>query len=105
MTWVPAELAFVTADESVRDHVSALATHLEKTAEFPLERTTSRYLGEAEAVARDAATADLERDVVRTRVETVQELLGELEPIEHDEGRSHVEAARHHCEAVLEERP
>ena len=92
-------------DDSIENHVSAIASHLEATAELPLERTTTRLLGEAEAVARDAATGDLESEVLRDRVETVRELLAEIETVDHDGACEHVDAAKAHCEAILETEP
>ncbi|AFZ74084.1 hypothetical protein [Natronobacterium gregoryi] len=89
--------------DSADAHVSAIATHLEATAELPLERATSRLLGEAKAVARDAAADDLERDIRQDRVETVRELLAEIETVDHDEARKHVDAATDHCETLLSE--
>ncbi|WP_338088566.1 hypothetical protein [Natrinema longum] len=92
------------ASASLEDRTRALARHLEATAELPLERATSRWLGEAEAVARDAATSDLEADIVRERVETVSDLLSEADEPAHDEAREHLEAARRLCEEILGDR-
>ncbi|APW98662.1 hypothetical protein CHINAEXTREME_13125 [Halobiforma lacisalsi AJ5] len=92
-------------DSNAADPVVELARHLEATGELPLERSASRVLGEAEAVASDAAAGDLDAETVRERVRTVRDLLGELDldGIEHDEARAHVEAALERCADVLEE--
>ncbi|EMA41129.1 hypothetical protein [Halobiforma nitratireducens] len=91
----------MTDNDSDRAHVAELARHLEATSELPIERSSSRVLGEAEAVARDAAVSDLEDEIVRERVETVRDLLDELEGVDHEEARAHVEAAVEHCDVVL----
>ncbi|SFC35058.1 hypothetical protein SAMN05444422_107143 [Halobiforma haloterrestris] len=90
-------------DSNAEDPVADLARHLEATGELPLERSASRVLGEAEAVASDAAAGDLDAETVRERVRTVRDLLGELDEIEHDEARAHVDAALERCADVLEE--
>lgn len=82
--------------------VHELHGHLEATAELPLGRETNRWLGEAEAVAADAATSDLEPDVVRDRVSKVRDLLAEVDGTGTEEGDDHVESARACCEAILD---
>jgi hypothetical protein len=69
-----------------------LHEHLAATAELPVERTASRLLGEAEAVADDLRTAD--SDVQAERAAVVLELLEEVEETGNDEADGHVERAR-----------
>nr|WP_222920472.1 hypothetical protein [Natrinema sp. SYSU A 869] len=88
--------------ESLEARTRALAHRLEATAELPIDPTTNRWLGEAEAVARDAATSDLEAEIVRERVKKVSGLLDEADDPAHDEAREHLEAARRLCEDILE---
>ncbi|QLD87244.1 hypothetical protein HWV23_16450 [Natronomonas halophila] len=69
-----------------------LHEHLSATAELPVERTASRLLGEAEAVAGDLRTAD--PDVQAERAAVVLELLEEVEETGNEEADEHVERAR-----------
>lgn len=55
-----------------------LHDRLRATAERPVERSASRWLGEAEAVAGDAAGAG-ERAVICKRARQVEELLANVE--------------------------
>lgn len=69
-----------------------LYDHLEATAELPVERSASRLLGEAEAVADDLRDAD--PDVQAERAAIVLELLAEIEGTGNAEADEHVERAR-----------
>ena len=77
-------------DEEIR----RLCEHLAATAELPVDREASRWLGEAEAVACDLVGADLDADVLETRLETVRTLVSEVEDTGHPEADNHVDAAR-----------
>lgn len=88
--------------ESLEARSRALARHLEATAELPIDRRTNRWLGEAEAIARDVATSDLDPTTVRERVETVQWLLSEADDPDHDEARVRLQAARETCAEILD---
>ncbi|SEV86840.1 hypothetical protein [Natrinema salifodinae] len=88
---------------SLEDRTRALADHLEATAELPIERRTNRWLGEAEAVARDAATSDLDPEIARERVEKVRGLLSEADEPDHDRAREHLATARRLCADILDE--
>lgn len=85
--------------ENVRD----LHDHLAATAELPIGRETNRWLGEAEAVARDAATSDLDRATVTKRVRQVAHLLEEAGDPDHEAAAEHLESARALCATVLED--
>lgn len=94
-----------TADESedsLEDRIRRLHRHLEATAELPIDRQANRWLGEADAIARDVATSDLEDDVVVERVEKIQHLLSEVDETGHEEGNERLEAATRCCEGILE---
>lgn len=81
--------------------VEELHDHLEATAELPVDRGASRWLGEAEAVAGDLVGRDVERSVVETRVEVVLDLLAEVDGTGNPEADDHVEAARSAAEGIL----
>jgi hypothetical protein len=78
-----------------------LYEHLAATAELPVERTASRLLGEAEAVADDLRTAD--PDVQAERAAVVLELLEKVEGTGSDEADEHVEEARRLAAELAEE--
>lgn len=80
----------LTADELV----AALHDHLAATGELPVERSASRVLGEAEAVAADIDGADLPPGVVRERAAVIGELLSHVEGTGHAEADEHVACAR-----------
>jgi hypothetical protein len=77
-----------------RSQLQALHDHLAATAERPVERDASRWLGEAEAVAADLAVADLPPDVVHERLEHVQSLLAHVDETGDSEADEHVAAAK-----------
>ena len=82
-------------EERLRD----LHDHLAATAERPVERTASRWLGEAEAIARDLADGAMEASVRRERLGKVEQLLDNVEATGDDAADEHVAAA----EAILGE--
>ncbi|WP_126661063.1 hypothetical protein [Haloterrigena salifodinae] len=90
-------------DESLRERAQELHRHLEATAELPIDRTANRWLGEAEAVARDVATSDLDEETTLERVAKVQHLLGEVDETGHEEADDHLEAAKEVCTEILED--
>lgn len=83
--------------------VDALAAHLVATAEQPVPPATNRWLGEAEAVARDAASDDIEPAVRRERVEQVAALLAEADATGDDTADEHIAAAKACCAVVLDD--
>ena len=91
------------AKDSLEDRTRRLSRSLEATAELPIDRQANRWLGEAEAIARDVATSDLEDGVVVDRVEKIQHLLSEVDETGHDEADDHLEAATKCCATILEE--
>lgn len=70
-----------------------LHDHLQATETLAVETTASRWLGEAQAVAADAASG-VPDSVIETRVGQVRELLSNVERTGNDEADAHVEAAR-----------
>jgi hypothetical protein len=84
----------VTDAERLYDHLAA-------TAELPIERSASRLLGEAEAVADDLR--DAESAVQTERAAIVLQLLDEIEETGNDEADEHVEAARTLARTLAEE--
>lgn len=88
--------------DTLAERTQQLRRHLEATAELPIDRRANRWLGEAEAIASDVATSDLERETVLERVETVQRLLSEVDSTGHDEADDHLEAATRICATILD---
>ena len=81
--------------------VEQLYDSLDATAEIPIDDRTNRWLGEAEAVAHDAATSDLEPAVIRKRVRQVAHLLEEAESPDNDRAAQRVYEAHRLCEEIL----
>lgn len=81
--------------------VEALADHLSATAERPIPPATNRWLGEAEAVARDGATEGLDTETRRKRVRQVFELLESAEKTGDEVADNHIEAAEQCCQVFL----
>jgi hypothetical protein len=76
-----------------REAVDTVHDHLAATAERPVERTASRWLGEAEAVAADARAID-DEGVARERLAEVADLLANVEGTGDETADEHVRAAR-----------
>jgi hypothetical protein len=76
-----------------REALAALHDRLAATAERPVERTASRWLGEAEAVAADARHIETP-EVVRARVAEVAELLANVDGTGDGAADGHVRRAR-----------
>lgn len=85
-----------TEDETLVDELHA---HLAATAELPVDRAASRWLGEAQAVAADAR--DAPEDAVDRRVEQARELLSHVGTTGSSEADEHVEDARALIERIL----
>jgi hypothetical protein len=79
-----------------------LHDHLTATAELPVERTASHWLGEAEAVVADLVAADLDDDVAQQRLEHVRELLANVDATGDDAADDHVAAARDITDQLLD---
>lgn len=72
----------------------AIHDHLAECLELPVERTASRWIGEAEAVARDLVESDLEDAVVAEGLGHVRDLLAEVEETGDERADEHVERAK-----------
>jgi hypothetical protein len=83
----------VSDDALDREALAELHDHLAATAERPVERTASRWLGEAEAVAADARHID-DPAVARERAAEVATLLSNVEDTGDAAADEHVAAAR-----------
>jgi hypothetical protein len=70
-----------------------LYRHLATTGERPVERTPSRWLGEAEAVAEDMRHIE-NRNVLADRAAEVVHLLSQFDATGDPEADEHVEKAR-----------
>jgi hypothetical protein len=83
-------------DPNAKPGVLAEAVHseLRGTEELPVEREARRWIGEAQAVAADAASAGLAEEVVRERLNRVSELLAHVDEAGHEEADERVRRAR-----------
>lgn len=81
--------------------VEDLHGHLAATAERPVERRASRWLGEAEAVVDDVAGPDVDEATLRKRVQQASDLLEHVDGTGDPEADEHVEAARNLTERIL----
>jgi len=84
---------------------TALAAHLAATAERPIPPATNRWLGEAEAVAQDAASDDIDPATRRRRVQQVAALLAEADATGDETADEHITNARACCQVILEGSP
>jgi len=61
------------------ERLGDLHERLAATAERPVERTASRWLGEAEAIAGDVAHGRMDAETRRERLEEVENLLSHVD--------------------------
>lgn len=87
----------------VRAAAEQVHEELESTEERPIEREAARWIGEAQAVAGDAATGGLTEDTVRERVGHVAELLSHVDRTGDDAADERVERARELAASVVED--
>ena len=90
-------------DDERRAAVVELHDHLAATAERPIERTASRWIGEAEAIAADLVDAPNDPALVRERAGHIASLLAEAENIEDEVAAEHVAAAARLADRLVEE--
>ena len=81
--------------------VTALYEHLHATGERPVTPATNRWLGEAEAVARDAASDSIGPDARTKRVEQALMLLESADATGDETADEHVAAAIDCCQQIL----
>lgn len=86
----------------VEDLLVDLHDHLRATGELPVNREANRWLGEAEAVVADIATADVDETTLRERVAEARELLEHVEETGHSEADDHVAAAVDLADRILD---
>lgn len=67
---------------------------LAATAERPVERTASRWIGEAEVIAADLIDAPDDPDVIRARAAHIVSLLEHVDGTGDQAATEHVEAAK-----------
>lgn len=84
-----------------RTAVDALADHLTATAERPVPPSTNRWLGEAEAVARDATSESLDSSTRRKRVQQAADLLKPADETGDEVADRHIECAIECCQVFL----
>jgi len=80
------------ADRS--DIIFELHEELAATAERPVERTASRYIGEAEAIAADLINAPTDPELVRDRATHIISLLENAKETGDQAATERVETAR-----------
>jgi len=80
--------------ESVHDLLDDLYAQLEATAERPVDREASRWIGEAEAVAGDIAGSVVPIDVIEDRIGHVDRLLSEIDGVDDPAADEHVTEAK-----------
>lgn len=88
--------------DELDERVRRLHEVLRETEELPIEREASRWLGEAQAIAGDAAGGDLDEPVVRERVERVRELLSHVDGTGHEPADERVAEARRLARSICE---
>lgn len=88
-------------NESIQVLVRDVHAHLEATEERPLPESANRWLGEAQAVARDATGRDVPESVVEKRIRQVADLLSHVEETGDPVADEHVAAARELADEVL----
>lgn len=92
-----------TVPSEPRAAIDTLVDHLSSTGERPVPPATNRWLGEAEAVARDAASEGLDGDTRQKRIRQTADLLASADKTGDDTADSHIEAAKQCCRVVLED--
>src|SRR6056297_254423 len=90
------------AADDLDEVLESVHEHLVATGALPVERTAARWIGEAEAIAGDVATADLESAVLASRLGHVRSLLAEVESTGDDQADEHLERARALTNRALE---
>ena len=92
-----------SADDGTDSLIEALHAELAATAELPIERDASRWIGEAEAVAEDLVGAAASEAVVDRRVGHVRDLLAEVEDTGSEAADERVDEAERLTDRILDE--
>lgn len=93
------------ADQDLGSAVRQLSEHLAATRERPVERTASRWIGEADAIADDLVdpeTAAPDPAVIHRRASHVAELLSNVEDTGDSTANEHVDVARDLANSIVE---
>ena len=99
------------SEDSIDDGTDSLDAVLElhevlaATAERPVERTASRWIGEAEAIAADLVDAPDNPELVRDRAEHIVSLLENVNETEDQAAAEHVETAKALATRLTAEEP
>jgi hypothetical protein len=75
------------------EDLTALVEHLQATEERPCTARANQWLGEAQAVAEDAAAGDLDAETRAARLGHVRELLAQVDGTGDETADEHVAAA------------
>ncbi|WP_097009671.1 hypothetical protein [Natronoarchaeum philippinense] len=86
----------------VSELAADLHEQLRATEQRPVDRTASRWIGEAQAVAADVAEGDPPESVVRERIGHVDRLLSEVETVGDEQAKAHVERADELADEILD---
>ncbi len=89
-------------EETVDEKIEKIHEHLTATQDLPVERTASRWIGEAEAIARDLVEAEADSEVVHRRLRHVLELLDNVDETGNEMANEHVMIAMHVAREVIE---
>ena len=90
------------ADGDESEPATALYEHLAATETLPVEREAGWYLGEAQALAADVASGELDGAVARERAAEVGELLAAFDGTGDPDADDHVAAARALADRIAE---
>lgn len=88
--------------DDLNDLLDEIHENLDATQELQVERTASRWIGEAEAIAQDLAEADLDPDVVEEHLGKIESLLEEIEETGDTTADEHLQQAISLTESALD---
>jgi hypothetical protein len=83
------------------DLLAELREELTATEELPVDRTASRWIGEAEALAKDIETADMSAEVTMNRLSQIEDLLENVDTTENAAADQHLTAAKELLDTML----
>ena len=83
--------------------ICALHEALAATAERPVERTASRWLGEAEAIAADLVDAPNDPELIHDRASHIVSLLDNVDETGDQAATEHVETAKELATELISE--
>jgi hypothetical protein len=83
------------------DRLSELREELTATEELPVDRTASRWIGEAQALAKDIESADTNSEVIQDRLSQIEQLLENVDTTENAVADEHLTAAKSLLDEML----